>query len=159
MTVNISDYYNWQKPSKWDYLLFRKPSPNLELIKDYVLKKYGGQSWGIYNRRPIKGGTEPSTHSFGAAWDWAYESLEQRDRVIKFLIDNSKELGVQMVADYQGCRIWISKRPNGQIGFWKPQTPNQYGMCQPYAKWLHIEITNSSWRNQVPLYLRINKPI
>ena len=158
MTVNTTDYYYWQNASKWDYLLFRKTSPNLELIKNYLLNNIGGANWGTYNRRPIKGGTLPSTHSFGAALDWAYNTPEQKEAAIKFLVDYSKELGVQMVADYEGCRIWISKRKDG-VAYWKPQTPNAYGMCSPSSRWLHIEITNSSWRWRVPLYLRIDKPI
>ena len=72
MAENKTRFYNWQKAVATDFVKFRKESPNLLAIKDYLCKRWGGSSVGILNKRPIRGGASPSSHTFGAALDWRY---------------------------------------------------------------------------------------
>lgn len=146
MTVNHVDFYNWQKPTKADYLKFRKESPNLVAINDGLCKMFGGTNIGIYNKRDIRGGGAPSSHSFGAALDWRYPTRKAGLAAIRFMIDNSLEFGIQAIHDYVGSTIWRSVREGGKAG-WQKQPADSNGMGQSWAKWLHIETTKSEWAN------------
>lgn len=141
-------FYNWQSPKKIDYVKFRKESPNMVELKDVLIKTYGGTSVGILNRRPVRGGTAPSTHTFGAALDWRYTNRSFADIAMKWIVKNHDALGVQMIVDYVGGRIWTLAHG------WKKQKPNEHGMCQPWAKWLHIESTRDDWGNNTPIEKR-----
>lgn len=140
--------YNWQKPLKTDYVKYRKASPNLVNIKEYLVKHYGGSSVGIYNRRPIRGGTVPSSHTFGAALDWRYGNRREALKAMEFIIANHEKLGVQMIVDYVGLRVWKAGRG------WKKQKPNSHGMGQAWAKWIHIETTKKAWAVKTPVEVR-----
>lgn len=155
MTVNTTEFYSWQKAGAADKLRFRKASPNLLALKDYLLKRWGGKDIGIYGERPIRGGEVPSSHSFGAAMDWRYDNRKEGQAAIRFLIKNSKELGVQAIHDYYGGTIWRSHRDAPDKGGWKPQPPDDHGMGQAWAKWLHIETTKSAWGNSTPVDKRL----
>ena len=135
MAVNKTDYYDWQKATTADKLRFRKASPNLVLIKDWLIKRYGGTNVGIYANRNERGRDTISTHAFGAALDWRYDTRVAAKAAIKELVDRSKELGVQMIVDYVGGVIWTPTRG------WRKKDADKWGMGQPWAKWLHIETT------------------
>lgn len=145
MTVNTTNFYSWQHPDRKDAKRFNSASPNLLVIKDNVMKRWGGRDLGIYGEREIRGGGFPSSHSFGAAWDWRYDNRKEGLVVIKFLISNSAELGVQAVHDYYGCRIWRSHRTDGSGDGWKKQSPDDHGMGAKWAGWIHVETTKDSW--------------
>lgn len=141
MAVNKTDYYNWQNATKADGLRFRSASPNMLAAKEWLIKLFGGSSVGIYNRRPVRGGDRPSSHSFGAALDWRYTNRREAQRAMKEMVAKSKEFGVQMIVDYVGCTVWTPARG------WKKAEPNKHGMGQDWAKWLHIETTKTEWKN------------
>lgn len=150
--INKTDYYNWQKPKKTDYVKFRSASPNLVALKDYLIKRWGGTNVGILSKRPIHGGSAPSTHTFGAALDWRYGSMDRvvmEREVFPFLIENSLELGVQMIADYLKCRIWTPSKG------WHKVPPNRYGMGAAWGTWLHIETNKTQWKNNTPVSNRL----
>lgn len=150
MTVNKKDYYNWQKATKLDKVrLGGHASPNIVALKDHLLKRYGGSSVGIVNKREVRGGGSPSSHYFGAAIDWRYPTRAIALTSMKWLVANSQELGIQMIVDYVGCCTWTSKRG------WHKSTPNGHGMGQAWAKWLHIETTKSQWANKTPITDRV----
>lgn len=155
MTVNTTEFYSWQKAGAADKLRFRKASPNLLAIKDYMMKRWGGKDIGIYGERPIRGGELPSSHSFGAAMDWRYDNRKEGQAAIRWLIKNSQELGVQAVHDYYGGTIWRSHREAPEAGGWKAQPDDEYGMGQAWGKWLHIETTKSSWGDAKPIDQRL----
>jgi len=133
-------YYNWQKPTTADKVRFRKASPNLVQLCEHLIKVYGGSKIGIFIKRNVRGGDTPSSHSFGAALDWRYPNYQRAQRACVWLVKNHKELGVQVVIDYVGCRQWI-------VGSgWKQLTPDKVkGFGQSWAKWLHVETTRESW--------------
>ena len=153
MSENKTKFYNWQRAVGTDYLKFRKDSPNLTAIKDYLCKRWGGSSVGILNKRPIRGGLSPSSHTFGAALDWRYgDTVGHRHKVenevLPWLIDNSEELGIQAIHDYYGCTVWRSVREEGKRG-WKAQPKGSEGgaMGTTWAKWLHVETTKEFWKD------------
>lgn len=148
MTVKVK-YYNWQTPKTSDYVRFKKASPNLVELNEWLCKRFNGSSLGIFNKRPIRGGTSPSTHYFGAALDWKYPTRVAAKLVIKFLIANSEELGVQAVHDYVGGCIWHADRG------WKKQAADSEGMGQSWATWLHIEVTPSQWKDSRPVPVKV----
>jgi len=150
MAENKTRFYNWQKANATDYVKFRKASPNLVALKDYLCKRWGGASVGILNKRPIRGGTSPSSHTFGAALDWRYgDTVGHRHKVevevLPWLVEHSEELGIQAIHDYYGARIWRSVREGGKRG-WKAQ-PVKADMGASWAKWLHIETTKRGWKD------------
>lgn len=150
MTVNTTDFYNWQASTKVDAVRFNKASPNLLAVMDHLIKRFAGTNIGIFVKRPIRGGDVPSSHSFGSALDWRYPSRRVGLLAIDDLIANSKEYGVQAIHDYVGCRIWRSCRNNGKGG-WQKQKPDKYGMGQAWSAWLHVETTKTDWANKVPV--------
>lgn len=154
MTVNIDDFYSWQNPVKGDARKFKVASPNLLAIKDAVQKRWGGTNLGIYGEREIRSGGYPSSHSFGSAFDWRYKTRAEGVQVIKWLVANSKELGIQAVHDYYGCTIWRSVRNAPHKGGWLKQEPDAHGMGAKWAMWLHIETTKSCWDNATPVHKR-----
>lgn len=139
-------YYNWQKPTKADHVRFRKASPNLVALKEGLLKRFGGANIGIYNRRPIRGGNAPSSHSFGAALDWRYDNRKKAVTAMNWLVRNHKVLGVQNIVDYVGCTQWI------EGSGWRQMKPNaKVGIGQSWAKWIHIETTKDKWGDSTPV--------
>jgi hypothetical protein len=156
MAVNTTDFHNWQKAGAADKLRFRKASPNLVALRDFLLKRWGGKDIGIYGVRPIRGGEAMSSHSFGAAMDWRYDNRKEGQAAIRWLIKNSKELGIQAIHDYYGGTIWRSVRSAPDKGGWKPADPDpNTGMGQAWAKWLHIETTKTDWANSTPVEKRL----
>lgn len=142
-------YYNWQKATKADALKFRKESPNMVQLKDHLLKTWGGSSLGIYSKRSVRGGDSPSSHSFGAALDWRHNTRRTSLAGMAFMIKNHEKLGVQMIIDYVGCRVWLVGRG------WKAAEANaKTGMGTAWAKWVHVETTKSDWANNKPIVNR-----
>lgn len=142
-------FYNWQKPRKTDYVKFRKASPNLVGLAEFLVKRFKGVNLGIYNRRPIRGGTQPSSHTFGAALDWRYPTRATAKQVMRFLVNYSEELGIQAIHDYVGGTVWRAGRG------WKKQEPSSSGMGQPWATWLHLEVTPSQWADKRPIPVKV----
>lgn len=148
MTVNKTNYYDWQEASKADAVRFRKASPNLVVLNDYLVKRFGGTNLGIYNRREVRSGGAPSSHSFGAALDFRYQSHnEATSEIIPWLVKNSKELGIQIIQDYVGCAIWSPRK-----GWRIVNKDGEFG--QRWATWLHIETTKTDWANDVRIEAR-----
>ncbi len=54
---------------------YAQASPNLRLLATYLGERYQLRNLGIYNRRPIRGGTAWSSHAFGAALDAFCEAV------------------------------------------------------------------------------------
>lgn len=136
-----TEFTDWQKRPSTDLAKFPAAAPALKSLEMHVLDTYGGANLGIYGVRETRGGKALSSHAFGAAWDWSFRGLKRSvaNTVIDFLIDNSAELGVQAVHDYQNCRIWRAGRG------WKKQKPDRFGMGQAWADWLHVEVNERQW--------------
>lgn len=146
MTI-AKEFTDWQKRPKSDLTKFRTASPALVSLRNHLLANYGGASLGIYSVRNVRGGSRESSHSFGAAMDWSYRGISRdvANSVIDFVINNSNELGVQAVHDYQNSRVWRANRSSDKDNGWKTQRKNKTGMGQPWADWLHIEVNERQW--------------
>lgn len=153
MTVQ-DQFTSWQtSPKKPDP---KRCSPICGSWFNYLRIHWGGQHLGCYAARPVRGGTSLSSHGSGAAIDWRYENpgcgrQEMLNECMPFLINNSKELGIQAIHDYRGCRIWRppgcsgrATTPSPECG-WKQQKPSSGGMGQSWASWLHLEVHPSRW--------------
>ena len=149
MTV-MTKYFNYQTAGKSSPFYGDGKSPNLDVLMDYLMHRYGGQDLGIFGIRPVVGGQSISTHASGAAMDWRYENPGPGravclNEILPLLIDHSAELGIQFIGDYVGCRIWISDRVGTDWDRrWKPQARGTQ-MGQPWAQWLHIEVHPDHW--------------
>lgn len=156
MTVT---FFNWQTSGLTPGVApYNKLSPNLGCLRDELGKRFGGTWLGGYGVRPIRAGTAPSSHGFGAAFDWRNPNHEVRKAIMDWLIANHVALGVQSIHDYFGCRIWHANRYPSQDPktWWRPQVANPAnGMGQSWAVYLHIETDRSNWANDVPIPNRL----
>ncbi len=163
MTVNTEYFTNYQD-GRQPGAPFDKDSPNLMALNAYLLKRWGGLYLGCYGVRPVRSGQAWSSHAFGAAIDWRYMNpgagrAKLESEILPFLIDNSKELGIQAIHDYVGCRIWRSNRGDGQGAYWKTQTKDSAGMGQSWAGWLHIEVDAHFWGDARPVEEKLQKEV
>jgi len=123
---------------------YAQASPNLRLLAPFMADRFQMRNLGIYNRRPIRGGTAWSSHAFGAALDMGYQSLEFCERaVLPWLIENADRLGIQRVHHYARNQYWQAGKG------WVNRTPGQGG------DWLHIEVHPSRWGDTTPIADRL----
>ncbi len=111
-------------------------------LKGYVISRWGGTDLGCLSKPPRKmlGGTSPSLHCWGIAWDWRWANpgpgRATADEVIEFCLDHTGPLAIQAVHDYVNCRYWKS------YAGWQDATNSaSTGFGQSWAQWLHIERT------------------
>lgn len=161
MTV-ATKFYNWQKSKlDWNAPPYEDDSPALVSLDQFMRYVWGGGYLGIEGDRPIRKGSSPSSHSFGAALDWRYvphpafppdhrwpAPPQLENEILPFLIENSAELGIQAI-HMQG-RVWRAYRPalRGGAG-WKNQKTDEAG-------WLHIEIHKDSHGDGRPVTEKID---
>lgn len=148
-------------------------SPNLALIRSHItIRMGGGYSVGCHGDRPIRGGTLPSAHAYGSAFDWRYEPASAtslavpRKAIVEYLlpwlIKHSAELHIDAIHDYYGDRIWRAGRtPNIDEAYtlwWKKQYGAGEGMGESWATYLHIETHRQGWSDTAPIANRIAVP-
>ena len=81
---------------------FTGASPNLTALAGYAKTTWGMTNLGIYNKRPIRGGTAWSSHAYGAAVDLGYnDQLRVENEIIPWLIANYQTLGIQRIHHYR----------------------------------------------------------
>lgn len=78
----------------------------LQQLARYCLGRWGGTNLGIYSCRAVRGGTSPSMHGEGRAWDWRAPSFDVLDVAISFVIQHADPLSIQSVTDYTRNRRW-----------------------------------------------------
>lgn len=163
MTVQIA-FANWSTSGlDWLKAPYNACSPNLVVIGAELDKRWpGGQNLGCHVDRTIRDGESISAHAYGAARDWRYPA-GSKDAVIRWLIDNSAELGVQAIHDYAGCRIWRAGRTtdvaDAHGAWWKAQAPNTAnGMGQAWADYLHVETHPARFGDTTPIDQRLAPP-
>jgi peptidoglycan hydrolase-like protein with peptidoglycan-binding domain len=152
--TKATEYFNWQAAGTADPHYNKSAAPALVSLKTGLMARYGGQDLGCFGVRDVRGGGAISTHAFGAAWDWRYMNADGTgllgraatvNTVLPLLINNSTELGIQLIVDYIGCRSWNANRSADKFGGWKPGKPDPYGMGKGWAGWLHIEVNPHAW--------------
>jgi hypothetical protein len=135
-------FYNWQgqpagaaQSGRYNQL-----SPHLAGFQSWLLANYGGNSLGGHVDRPVRGGSAPSSHAFGAATDWGYSDRAKADSVLNYVIANADRLGIQAVHDYGRMRVWRAGRG------WKDQPKGSHGgLMNPGTKHLHFEVNEANW--------------
>lgn len=144
-----TEFYNFQRnPSElnWDAPPYESCNPAPQSMRRYLEARWGLTYLGCHGDRPVVGGSTISTHAFGAAVDMRYQDpgpgLYIADtEIIPWLIQTSKETGLQAIHHYRRSRIWrppgTSGRPADGDG-WRNQTPSGQ-MGQTWALWLHLE--------------------
>lgn len=146
-------YFNWQSSGLEPGAPFNKTSPNIAVIRSYVLAKFGGANLGTYGVRKTRNGStygsQWSTHAYGGAWDWGYGKDDaMRLRVIDWLIANHEKLHVQMIVDEGHDRAWKSYRKELGGPGWKSSDIIGWS-------WLHIETTKDGWFDDTPIEQRL----
>ena len=158
-----TEFYNWQHHTPAPDTRYAKTSPNLEALGDELAKRFQFTGSGGYVLRPVRGGTEWSSHAFGSATDRFYALAARAfvlSTVFPWLILNSAEFHLQAIHDYYGSRIWRAGR-TGNTGdalgaWWKAQPSNpSNGMGQSWAHYLHLETTRTGWGDSLPIPNRI----
>jgi len=124
-------------------------SPNLVLVRLEMRELFGATGGTGYVIRAVRAGEDPSSHGFGAAWDPGIPDPAIRQAAIDWLLTNHVKLHIQAVHDYVGSRLWRAGRG------WQNVTPSaSKGWGQPWAKWLHIEVTRAGWGDTTPMAQR-----
>lgn len=124
---------------------YNQKSPNLVQLAAYAKRTWNLTNLGIYNRRPVRGGTAWSSHAFGAAVDLAYPDPATLELIIlPWLIENSQELGIQRIHDYQRKRYWEAGK--GMVN----KSPGDG------QQWIHVETHVDSWGNNTPIEARLS---
>lgn len=149
MTI-ASRFHNYQQLGGTPDLI-ESCSPALLELLVAVRRRWPVSSLGCYGDRPIRGGTSPSTHSFGAAMDIDFGAADAvtQSHMIGYLIGWSEEWGIQAVHDYLGSRIWRAGRTTNPAEactlWWRAQRRDSNGMGQTWAHWLHVEVHPERW--------------
>ena len=110
------------------------PTVGAKNLMSWYLRDYGGRggkNLGIFNCRPVRGGTTTSLHGEGRAADLGTPTSNSWSwQVAEFLRAHSAELGVQCIIHNR--KIWSS---SGGAG-WRPYT----GVAAHFDH-LHVELT------------------
>src|SRR5690606_5087316 len=91
----------------------KKAQPGLLALRDALEELWPQQSdWGIYNYRPVRGGSSLSHHAEGRAYDVGVGGNKALgDAICNVLLKNAFELGLDHVIWYR--RKWSAKHPDG----------------------------------------------
>lgn len=128
-------FRSWQKAGE-PASPYNGASPNLQALAKYCSERWGLRSLGIYNRRPVRGGTSWSSHAFGAAVDLGYTNQAAlEDEILPWLIANSAELGIQRIHHYRIKQYWEAGRG------WVKRSPGQGDA------WIHVETHPDHWHD------------
>ena len=139
-------FTNWQNSPDLNYLAppYESCSPNLKALRDVCRYVWGGQYLGCHYNRDIRSGSKPSSHAYGAAFDWRYPDRKlATDVIIPFILWCSEEkgTGIQAIHDYYGDRIWRCNRdPEDYPDGWKKQNGAGTGMGETWADYFHVEV-------------------
>ena len=111
------------------------PQPGLVALQGWLDdNRYRGHSGGIYNCRPVRGGTSLSLHGEGRALDWMTSGADG-DQVLDLLATRGRQLGIQFI-------IWNRRKYGPRYPAGAP-----YSGASPHTDHLHIEMTWAAARN------------
>lgn len=153
-----STFYNWQTHRPTPDANFNRCSPNLVVLGTELGSRWSMTNNGCYGVRPIRGGSAPSSHSYGAAIDRTYNTIGRARvvaEVLPWLINHSAELHIDAIHDYLAARIWHAGRTtdigDAHTQWWATQPRSTVtGMGQSWATYLHIETTRDGWADNTP---------
>jgi hypothetical protein len=142
----MPEFVSYQRAySSPDETEFNRASPNLEQLAKYAKTTWAMANDGIYNKRPIRGGTAWSSHAYGAAVDLRYSKQDDVETVvIPWLIANAPALGIQRIHHYRRQRYWEAGKG------WVERSPGQGD------NWIHVETHPDRWHDSTPVQSRLN---
>jgi hypothetical protein len=134
-------------------------SPNLLMLLAELQRRWPEfDNLGCFGLRPIRGGTAPSSHCYGAAIDCGYPASFDETvsaTVCAWIVARSEEMHVDAIHDYRRSRIWRAGRSdvaNACTTWWRAQRPDPVtGMGQAWANHLHLETTAEGWSDGSPM--------
>lgn len=142
--AEATQFKSWQKAGE-PSATHSSASPNLQALAAYCHKRWNLKSLGIYNRRPVRGGTAWSSHAFGAAVDLGYtDQTVLEAEILPWLIANSEELGIQRIHHYRLKQYWEAGRG------WVKRSPGQGDA------WIHVETHPDRWSDNTPTADRLS---
>jgi hypothetical protein len=112
--------------------------PGTEKLVNLFQRRYGNKvsnlgTWVVRDIRDKPGVL--STHATGRAADIGYTDRTVGIAIFRWLVDNSKTLGVEAVHDYVKSRAYRCTRGEGQAGV---RTVTDLG---PGGNWIHVELS------------------
>lgn len=116
--------------------------PGTVRFQQYMTFLFQMKNFGIYAKRPVRGGTQLSVHATGRACDLGGTD-QQIITAIQFLERHADELAVEEIHDY-GNRVIPGQYGAGwrcDRHAWKAYTKPTIG--SPGARWVHYELAPS----------------
>lgn len=126
--------------------------PRTDLLRKFLAARYdGADQLGCYASRPVTGGSSPSVHRDGRAFDLGFLRDEgQRQECFVFLVDNAGALGVQMVLNYARTGSEGSGR-YWRLARYRDENAPEFGSWSKTGHWLHVEIHPSEALDSTPI--------
>jgi len=111
------------------------------LLFDYLLDAYAlADDLGCYSDRPVTGGTKPSQHRDGVAFDIGFiQDEDARQDAADWLVENHEALGVQMVLNYRRSGS-ASSGWYWRLARYEDETEPERGTFTKAGHWLHVEV-------------------
>jgi hypothetical protein len=114
------------------------PTPGARALMSWFLGAFDdhrARNDGIYNCRPVRGGTTPSVHGEGRADDLGCQAgAEWAQELADLLVKYSFEVGIQCVI--YARHIWSGAHPDAG---WRP-----YGGVDAHTTHLHVELSKKA---------------
>lgn len=112
--------------------------PGTEKLVDLFKRRYGKKvlnlgTWVVRDIRDKPGTLSPHATARGA--DIGYSERTVGIEIWRWLVDNSKTLGIEAVHDYVKSRAYRCNRGEGQAGV------RQVTDLGPGGNWIHVEIS------------------
>jgi len=141
----MPDFVSYQRAySSPDETSFAGASPNLQQLAYYAKATWSMTNLGIFNKRPVRGGTAWSSHAYGAALDLGYTKQDHVESVvIPWLIDNAAKLGIQRIHHYRRQKYWEAGKG------WVNRSPGQGDA------WIHVETHPDRWHDNSSIQSRL----
>lgn len=119
------------------------PEPGAVALMAWALRRYtDATNKGIYDPRPVRGGTTLSTHAEGRAVDVGFPVRRPAGhpegwRLARDLVSRHRELGIQQI-------IWAGQLWRNTSQTWRPYTPLAGG--SDHFDHVHAELTRDAGR-------------
>jgi len=134
-------------------------TPGLKALVDIICFLNPGKihNLGTWTKRDARGKPgQPSLHGTGRAADLGFETRTDGERIIKWLIDNADDFGLELLIDYYPKpwgRAWRCDRQR----FKTYDRKTVHGA--PNGKWIHIELSPTTAKNAAAMEAAITKAL
>ncbi|HEX8074239.1 MAG TPA: N-acetylmuramoyl-L-alanine amidase [Thermoleophilaceae bacterium] len=121
----------------------RGPQPGTIRLRDEFRRRYSGRSMGIFNCRPVRGGTTLSLHGEGRALDWGLNAndpteLAAANAIVAELLATDADGNPHALARRMGVQEIIWNRQIWTAGSRAAQGMRPYGGVNPHTDHIHV---------------------